>query len=175
MATGAADQRTQSSQQFFHVERLGQVVVGTGVDAGHLLVPAVARGEDQHRHRAAGGPPLAQHGDAVELRQAEVEHHGVVGFAVAQVVGVDAVARGIDRVAGRARPSASCACRVGSSSTIRMRISCSCAVVTAALASCRSCSCPAPLRPCLTDECCQSRASTLSLTSAPPLRSSLIS
>jgi hypothetical protein len=79
VATGAADQRAQAGEQFFHVEGLAQIVVGAGVDAGHLLVPAIARRQDQHRHGAAGGPPLPEHGEAIDLRQTEVENDGIVG------------------------------------------------------------------------------------------------
>jgi len=42
MSRGAADQRPQPRQQLFHVERLGEVIVGAGVDALHLVAPAVA-------------------------------------------------------------------------------------------------------------------------------------
>src|SRR5437762_5909815 len=51
----------------------------SGIEAGHLLAPAVARGEDEHRHGAARLPPARQHGKAVDQRQAEIEDDGVVG------------------------------------------------------------------------------------------------
>ena len=172
MAASAADQRSQAGQQFFHMERLGQVVVGTGVDAGHLLVPAVARGEDQHRHRAAACPPFAQHGDAIHLRQAEVEHHCVVGFVVAQVMPVDAVAGGIHGVTGGAKAFGQLRLQgrfVFNDQDAHQLL------LPSSLRRwpCRSCSCSAPLRSFL-PMTAPVRASTLSLTSAPPVRSSLI-
>jgi NAD(P)H-hydrate repair Nnr-like enzyme with NAD(P)H-hydrate epimerase domain len=99
-ALRAPDQRAHAGQQFLHVERLGQVVVGPGIDAGDLFVPAVARGEDEHRHRAACLAPLPQHREAIEQRQSRVEHHGVVGLGQAQVQRVAAIAGLVDRVAG---------------------------------------------------------------------------
>ncbi|MDG5975977.1 peptidase [Hydrogenophaga taeniospiralis CCUG 15921] len=99
LPTGAADQRTQARQQLFQVEGFGQVVVGPGVDAGHLLVPVVARGQDQHRHRAAGIAPALEHRQPVEHRQAQVEHHRVKRLRVAQEVGLAPVVGLIHRVA----------------------------------------------------------------------------
>ena len=58
MAGGAAQQRADAREHFLHVEGLGDVVVGAGVEALHLVAPAIARGEDQHRHRS--GPPCAR-------------------------------------------------------------------------------------------------------------------
>jgi hypothetical protein len=60
-----AQQRAQARQQLFHVKGLGQVVVGAGVHARDLFLPAAARGQDQHRHVAPGGAPAAQHRQAV--------------------------------------------------------------------------------------------------------------
>jgi hypothetical protein len=55
---GAADQRPHARQHLLDVERLGHIVVGAGVDAGHLVAPAVARGQHQHRHLAALATPF---------------------------------------------------------------------------------------------------------------------
>ena len=63
---------------------LGQVVIGTRINARHLLVPVVPRGEDQHRHVAPLGPPALEHREPIYHRQAQVQHHGVHGLGVAQ-------------------------------------------------------------------------------------------
>ena len=63
-------------EQLLQVERLDEVVVGAGVEALDAGVDRVARGEHQDRHVAVGAQLLA-HLDAVELRQPEVEDHGV--------------------------------------------------------------------------------------------------
>ena len=82
------------------MKRLCDIVVGAGIEALHLVAPAVARGEDQDRHRAAVAAPCLQHRDAVHLRQADVEHDGVIGLAVAEEVPLLAVERAIDHIAG---------------------------------------------------------------------------
>ena len=103
MAGGAAHQRAQARQQFFGVERLGDVIVGAGVEARDLVAPAVARGEDKDRKHLARLAPAFQHGDAVELGKPEVEHNRVVRFGVAEEVTFLAVGRGIDDIAGIAQ------------------------------------------------------------------------
>ena len=100
MAGGASHQRTQAGQQLLHMERFGQIVVGAGVETLDLLAPAIARGEDQHRHAAARPAPALQHRHAVALGQAEIEHDGVIGFGVAQMAAVLAVEGAVHRIAG---------------------------------------------------------------------------
>ena len=89
----------QPRQQFFHVEGLGHVVVGAGVDALHLVAPAVAGGQQQHRHRLAGAAPFLEHRQPVHLRQADIEHHRVIGLGVAEEVSLLAVEGDVDRIA----------------------------------------------------------------------------
>ncbi len=99
VAGGAAHLGPHARQQLLHVEGLGDVVVGAGVHARHLVAPAVARREDDHRHVAFRAPPLLQHADAVHLRQAGVEDDHVVGFGVAEEEAFLAIEGGIDGVA----------------------------------------------------------------------------
>ena len=100
VADRAAQQRAHARQHFLEMERLGHIVVGAGVEALHLVAPAVARGEDQHRHRPPGAAPGFQHRDAVHLRQADIENDGVVGLALAEEVAFLAVEGAIDHIAG---------------------------------------------------------------------------
>ena len=100
MPGGAAQQRADARQHLLEVEGLGDIVVGAGVEALHLVAPAVARGEDEHRHGAPGAPPGFQHRDAVHLGQADVEDDGVVGLGLAEEVALLAVEGAIDHVAG---------------------------------------------------------------------------
>ena len=83
------------------MERLGDVVVGAGVEALDLVAPAVARGQDQDQHGAAVLAPLLEHAHAVQLGQAQIEDHRVIGFGVAQIVAFLAVARGVHHIARR--------------------------------------------------------------------------
>ena len=100
MTGGAAHLGAHARQQLLHVEGLGDVVVGAGVHAGHLVAPAVAGGEDDHRHLALGAAPLLEHADAVHLRQAGIENDQVVGLGLAQEVALLAVEGRVDGVAG---------------------------------------------------------------------------
>ena len=81
------------------MEGLRHVVVGAGIHAGHLVAPALARREDQHRHLALVAPPLLEHAQAVFLGETEIEHDGVVGLGVAEKMPLLPVERGIDGVA----------------------------------------------------------------------------
>ena len=99
MPGGAAEQRADARQHLLHVEGLGDIVVGAGVHAGDLVAPALARGEDQHRHLALVAPPLLEHAQAVLLGQAEIEHDGVVRLGIAEKMPLLAVERGVDGIA----------------------------------------------------------------------------
>ena len=100
MAGRAAHLGAHARQQLLHVEGLGDVVVGAGVHARHLVAPAVARGEDDDRHVALRAPPLLEHADAVHLGQAGIEDDDVVGLGVAEEEAFLAVEGGIDGIAG---------------------------------------------------------------------------
>ena len=99
VARRTAQQRAHARQYFFEVKRLGNVVVGTGVEALHLVAPAIPRGEDQNGHGPAGPPPGLEHRDAVHLGQANIQDHGVVRFALAEIVSLFTVESAIDDVA----------------------------------------------------------------------------
>lgn len=73
---GAADGGPQPGQQLVHAEGLGDVVVGTRVQRLDLLVGGVPGGEHDDRHPGPAAQPL-DHVDAVEVGQAQVEHHDV--------------------------------------------------------------------------------------------------
>ena len=100
VAGRAAQQRAHARQHLLEMEGLGDVIVGAGVEALHLVAPAVARGEHQHRHGAAGAPPRLQHRNAVHLGQADVEDDGVVGLGLAEVMPLLAVEGAVDHIAG---------------------------------------------------------------------------
>ena len=100
---GAAQQRPDPRQNFLEMKRLGDIVVGAGVEALHLVAPAIARGQDQHRHQPSVAAPCLQHRDAVHLGQADVEHDRIIGFAVAEEVALLAIEGAVDHVAGIAQ------------------------------------------------------------------------
>jgi hypothetical protein len=96
IAGGAPDQRAQAHHEFLGTERLGEEVVGARLEPFDLVAPGVAGGEDQHRQPQPGGAPGAQHGDAADFRQAEVEHRGIVEAGRTQMLTVLAVGGMVD-------------------------------------------------------------------------------
>ena len=110
---GAADQRPQARDHLLHMERLGDVIIGPGIEAGDLLVPLVAGGENENGRIAPVIAPAAQHGDAVDLRQAEIEDDGIVRLGVAEMVRFLAVGGVIDGIAGIGQRLCQLPCQIG--------------------------------------------------------------
>ena len=99
IARGAADQGAQPGDQFLGLERLGDIVVGAGIEAGHLVRPAVARGEHQDRGGLAFLAPAVEHGQPVDLRQAEIEDDRVILLVGAEIEALLAIGGEIHRIA----------------------------------------------------------------------------
>ena len=75
--------------------------VCAAVDPFHTLVPGAARGQHEDRDEDAAIAPAAQHLEPLQLRQAEVEHDGIILFGAAEELRARPIARGVDHVAGR--------------------------------------------------------------------------
>src|SRR6478735_3788217 len=84
-ATRAAHQRLHARQDFLEVIRLGDVVVGAGLQPFDLVLPAIARRQDQDREFLAAGAQLADELEARELGQAEIDDRDVERVFVAGV------------------------------------------------------------------------------------------
>src|SRR5690606_5988258 len=96
----AAQQRVEPDLHFLQCERLDQVVVRPGVEAGKLVVQAVAGGEHQHRGLLAGlVAQLAAYLQAVHAGQVEVKHDGVEFVDNRQMQAGDAIGREINGMA----------------------------------------------------------------------------
>lgn len=87
-------------ENLFDMERLGDVVIGSGVNAGDLVAPAVAGGEDENRHGLAGRTPFFDDGNAIQLRQADIENDRVIGLGIAEIMPFLAVECLIDNITG---------------------------------------------------------------------------
>ena len=74
---GAAQVRANAGEQLGEPERLDQVVVGAGVQAGDDVELLVAGGEDEDREVGPRGSQPAAYVDAVDVGQSEVEHDQV--------------------------------------------------------------------------------------------------
>ena len=73
----APQERAGAGEQLREGEGLGEVVVGAGVQAGHLVVDLVAGGEQQDRGGRPRGAHAAQHLEAVHAGQHDVQDDGV--------------------------------------------------------------------------------------------------
>ena len=71
-------QGPQPRQQLLHLEWLGEVVVGPGIQALDPFGETPARRKNQHRNASSGSANPAAQLQPVDIRQAEVEHHEVV-------------------------------------------------------------------------------------------------
>ena len=105
--------RAHAREHFLEMERLGDVVVGSGIEALHLVAPAVARGEHEHRHGASGAAPGFQDRDAVHFRQADIKNDRVVGLGLAEIMAFLAIEGAIDDIAGVGQRSGELAIEVG--------------------------------------------------------------
>jgi hypothetical protein len=82
--------RVRNSSRF---EGFGQVVVSASVEPAHPVFHAIACGQYQHRQRRQALTQGAQHGQAVDVGQAEVQHHAIVQRLFAIGSDVDVVPR----------------------------------------------------------------------------------
>src|SRR5262249_50689839 len=86
-------------QQLGEGERLHQVVVGAGVEAGDAIVDRIARGEQQDRRGHAAPAQLAEQREAVELGEQDGEPDDGVACGPRVVAPFAAIARHVDGVA----------------------------------------------------------------------------
>src|ERR1700676_68781 len=70
------ERRPEAGQQLVHAERLGDVVVGPGVEGLHLAHALMAGGKDDDGDRAPA-PDAPDHIDAVDAREAQVQQDQV--------------------------------------------------------------------------------------------------
>ena len=99
----AAQQRAQAREQLLALERLDQVVVGADVEALDARLERVARGQDQDRRVVAVVAQALGDVDAVQPREAEVEHDDVGQERVRLVEPAHAVRGELDLVALQAQ------------------------------------------------------------------------
>ena len=96
----APQQGPHPGLQFGQIEGLGQVVVGALVQPAHAVGQGVERGEHQHRHLQLALTQPAQHLQAAQARQADVQDDQVVGLHHQRIVGL---LSGVHRVHGIGR------------------------------------------------------------------------
>src|ERR1700730_3519403 len=74
----AAQQGTQTREQFLHAERLREVVIGPQVQPLYAVLKGVTRTQDEYRFIDPRFAPLPQQLETVAVRQAQIEDDRVV-------------------------------------------------------------------------------------------------
>src|SRR5215472_8843234 len=74
----AARDRAQPRFELAKDERLAEVVIGTGIEAGDAIVDRVLRRQHEYRGLDALRSEIASDAEAVARRQHDVEHDGIV-------------------------------------------------------------------------------------------------
>lgn len=99
LGAAAPGERADPGQQLVELERLGEVVVGSGIEPADHVLHRIARSEHQDRSAATFAPELRGDLKAVLLRQHHVEQDDVVIVYVSQQGGLIAVGRYVHHVA----------------------------------------------------------------------------
>ena len=77
-ASGSTPQQgVQARHQFVEVERLEQVIIGTGTQASHPILDGIPRAQHQYRERHAGSTQARQQAHAIFIWQAKVQDDDV--------------------------------------------------------------------------------------------------
>ena len=87
-----AEQRPHPGDELRVAERLGDVVIGAGAQAAHLVRLLAVRGEHEHGNLAQLADPLKD-GPPVHLREPDVQDHDVRALAVKRAQALPAVSR----------------------------------------------------------------------------------
>src|SRR5260370_34507381 len=95
------------------MERFCHIVVGTGVEALHLVAPALARGEQQHRHEPSAAAPRLQDRNAVHLGKADIQDDGIIGLGIAEKMALLAVEGAVHNIAGIGQRGGELAIEIG--------------------------------------------------------------
>ena len=91
MRRSATLKRPEAGTQLGQRERLGHVIVGAAVEAGHAIVYRILRGEDQDGECCLAGANVAEHLKARSTRQHQVENHRVVIDCACLIAGLGAL------------------------------------------------------------------------------------
>ena len=94
----APQQGANPGEQFGEGKRLDEVIVCTGVEAGHAVLNVIARGQDQNGCGPAGAAQLGQHFQAALSGQQEIQHDAIEWLRNRQAIPLVPVGGGDDLV-----------------------------------------------------------------------------
>lgn len=108
--------------QLVEIDRLDQVVVGSGIEAADLVAGRVARRQDEDGRVWPATAQTLQDGHAIDPGQAEVEDEQVEILALQREVGEMAVFQPVDRETGLAQADGQAIAELGVVFTSRIRM-----------------------------------------------------
>ena len=111
VARRPAHQRLYPCHQLGDLERLGEVVIGPGVEPLNLLVQLTAGGQHQHRGVHPLATPLLEHAQTIATRQAEIQNDGIIGLGLAEKTRLVAIVAEIGHKSGQAQLFRQLACQ----------------------------------------------------------------
>jgi hypothetical protein len=91
-----AQKRPESGEQYIHIDRFSQIVIGTRIESSHLIRHTAFCREQQNMHGDPIRSPLLQEGKPIDFRKHDVEDDRIVGRTPTLHIGVFAIERGIN-------------------------------------------------------------------------------
>ena len=80
------------------MKRLGEVIVGAGIESGNFIGYFSTCGQNQYLSLAVGFPKFPEHGHAIDTGKVEVEYHEVKDFDAQQIERLLSVVTAVDAV-----------------------------------------------------------------------------
>jgi hypothetical protein len=93
-----APESSNPGAQLGHGKGLGQVVVGTAIQARHSILHAIPSAQDEDRRRESGGPQAGTHAEPVKSGQDDIENREIVGVGLRPGQGLEPVTNDVDRM-----------------------------------------------------------------------------
>ena len=90
------------------MKRLGEVIVGAGIESGDFIGYFAACGQNQYLGLAVSFPKFPEHGHAVDTGKVEVEYHEVKDFDAQQVERLPSVVTAVDAVCQVSQAACDC-------------------------------------------------------------------
>jgi hypothetical protein len=90
-AGGPPDKGLNPREQLRKGKRFGEVVIAPGLETLDAVIDLTFGAQDNHRRVLLARPKLPDEGQSVELRQHDINDHGIVGFVEGKVQAIFAI------------------------------------------------------------------------------------
>ena len=82
MCKASEGKAANSCRKLVQMKRLGEVIVGAGIECGDFIGYFATCGQNQYLSLAGSFPKLPEYGHAIDAGKIEVEYHEVEGLNV---------------------------------------------------------------------------------------------